>query len=61
MSEHKRKVRIVDCHDNSKWYNDRIGEVFEVCYWGMEEVYVKTGDSYNTGNFINAHDLEMDS
>ena len=54
-----KTVKIVDCEDRSLWYSDKVGQEFRVEYWGKEEVYVKTGDSYNTGNFIRAHDLEM--
>ena len=53
------KVKVVECKDKTLWYNDKIGEVFQVGYWGRGEVYVKTGDSYNTGNFIQAEDLEI--
>ena len=53
------KVKIVDCHDSKRWYADKIGEEFHVSYWGKGEVYVKTQDSYNTGNFILAKDLEV--
>ena len=53
------KIRVVDCRDNSLWYRNKVGEVYSVEYWGQGEAYVKTGDSYNTGNFIQVEDLEI--
>ena len=53
------KVRITDCHDKSLWYQNRVGEIFEVSYWTNREVYVKTHDSYNTGNFIQIDNVEL--
>ena len=47
-----KKVRIVDCDDDRKWYQKRVGEIFDALYFTDKEVYVKTNDSYNTGNFI---------
>ena len=53
-----RKIRIVDCDDDRKWYQKRIGEIFDALYFTDKEVYVKTNDSYDTGNFISNENYE---
>lgn len=48
-----RKYALVErCSDDSYWYADKIGQVFPLVSYGDTESYVKTGDSYNTGNYI---------
>lgn len=59
MYKDTNKIKIKDCHDDSLWYRNKVGEVYSVEYWGKGEVYVKTGDSYNTGNFVQSEDLEI--
>ena len=59
MDINKSKIRVISCGDESLWYNDKIGQEFVVSYWGTSEVYVKTGDYYNTGNFVRSEDLEV--
>lgn len=55
------KVKIVSCDDPLKWYAQKIGQSFPVVSWGDVETYVKTHDSYNTGNFISNCDFEVEN
>lgn len=41
------------------WYEQAVGQVFEVIYETPSEYYVKTGDSMNTGNFIQKSDAKV--
>ena len=52
------KVKVSDCKDNTLWYSDKIGQSFEVVYCTESEIYVRTEDSYNTGNFISNENIE---
>ena len=54
------KAKIVSCDDSRKWYSHKIGQSFPVVSCGDIETYVKTHDSYNTGNFISNCDLEIE-
>ena len=54
----KVKVKVKDCHDPSLWYSDKIGMSFDLVYCTEREVYVRTEDSYNTGNFICNENIE---
>jgi hypothetical protein len=53
-------VKIISCDDSRKWYAHKIGQSFPVVSWGDVETYVRTYDSYNTGNFISNSDLEIE-
>ena len=50
------RVRINKCNDSLLWYNNRIGEIFNVLYITKEpkdfSLWVRTGGMYNTKNFI---------
>lgn len=59
------KVRITSCSDSSLWYNARIGEVFNVIGVDFHETtaevtffWVRTGDEWNTSNWIHRKDAE---
>ena len=53
------KVKVIKEPVASRvWYERHIGEVFEVLYETDQEFYVKTGDEYNTGNFIQKSDAQ---
>jgi hypothetical protein len=41
------------------WYEHAVGQVFEVIYETQQEYYVRTGDSMNTGNFIQKSDAKV--
>ena len=51
------KVKIVKCSDSRFWYNDKIGEIFQVrridndCVWVRPET-----DHYSGWNFIKNED-----
>ena len=55
--EYEMKVRIVKCSDSRFWYNDKIGEIFQVrridndCVWVRPEI-----DHYSGWNFIKNED-----
>jgi hypothetical protein len=54
------KYALVErCSDETYWYADKIGQVFPLVRYGEIESYVKTGDSYNTGNYIQNADWEL--
>lgn len=53
------KVKVIRKPSASRvWYERHVGEVFEVLYETDQEFYVKTGDEYNTGNFIQKSDAQ---
>lgn len=41
------------------WYEHAVGQVFEVLYETEREYFVKTGDEFNTGNFIQKTDAKV--
>ncbi len=58
-------VRVLKCsHDTRVWYNFRIGEIFNVYrkeydyVTGITYIWVRTGDEYNTLNWIDEDDVE---
>lgn len=63
------RIRINKATDTSAWYNNRVGESFTVERFEQnrdpsqgipEDVYwVRTGDAYNTLNYIRASDAEV--
>lgn len=57
------KIRIKDSKDTLYWYSDRIGETFNVVRVekidGVVYYWVKTGDKYNTLNFVLDSDAEI--
>ena len=46
------------------WYNTKIGEVFDVQFiqqegsYGVVYLWVRTGDAYNTLNWVDEKDVE---
>jgi hypothetical protein len=52
-------ARVDKCSDNFYWYADKIGEYFPIQYFGATETYVRTLDSYNTGNYIQNDDYTV--
>ena len=52
------KIQIKSCSDALFWYNKRIGEVFEI-YRIVDEYWVRTGDYYNTTNFVLFKDADV--
>jgi len=54
------KYALVErCSNETYWYADKIGQVFPLVSYGEIESYVKTGDSYNTGNYIQNEDWDL--
>ena len=41
------------------WYEHAVGQMFDVVYETQQEYYVRTGDSMNTGNFIQKSDAKV--
>lgn len=52
-------ARVDKCSDSSYWYADKIGKFFTIERFGQEETYVRTLDSYNTGNYIQNDDYTV--
>lgn len=58
------QIKIVDCFDTSMWYNKHIGKRFKVfakeydCLRDRYILWVRTGDDWNTSNWINEKDIE---
>lgn len=56
------KIRVVKASDAFYWYASKIGQEFEVEYLtkdsGVAYCWVRSGDSYNTINFIKADDCD---
>ena len=59
MSNVRKYALVERCSDDSYWYADKIGQVFPLVSYGDTESYVKTGDSYNTGNYIQNKDWDL--
>lgn len=62
--QNKQKIKILRCKDGMLWYNTRIGEVFDVQFiqqegsYGVVYLWVRTGDAYNTLNWVDEKDVE---
>ena len=62
--QNKQKIKILRCKDGMIWYNTRIGEVFDVQFiqqegsCGVVYLWVRTGDAYNTLNWVDEKDVE---
>ena len=50
---------VTDCSNSTYWYADKIGQEFPLVRKGDVESYVKTFDSYNTGNYIQNQDWDL--
>ena len=50
---------IERCSDASYWYSDKVGQMFPLVRFGNTESYVRTGDSYDTGNYIQNVDWKL--
>ena len=50
---------IERCSDASYWYSDKVGQMFPLVRFGDTESYVRTGDSYDTGNYIQNVDFKL--
>lgn len=59
MSEFRQYALVERCSDPTYWYADKIGQEFPLVSKGDIESYVKTGDSYNTGNYIQNTDWDL--
>ena len=59
MSKAIEYAMVESCSDPKYWYADKIGQVFPIVSYGESESYVKTGDSYNTGNYIQNKDWDL--
>jgi len=52
-------ARVDKCTKRDTWYKDKIGEFFPIERFGQDETYVRTLDSYNTGNYIQNDDYTV--
>ena len=58
------KIKIVHCSDPRLWYNDRLNEIFTLVdvEWNKNSevtfFWVRTGDEWNTSNWIHQTDAE---
>lgn len=52
MRKANEYARVDVCADPHRWYSDKIGHVFPIVRLGPTETYVRTGDEWDTGNFI---------
>lgn len=59
MSTLRKYALIERCSDETYWYSGKVGELFPLVRIGEQESYVKTGDSYNTGNYIQNKDWDL--
>ena len=64
QSDRVVEIKIVRCSDSKLWYNDRLNEIFtlvDVEFGKNSEVnffWVRTGDEWNTSNWIHRTDAE---
>jgi hypothetical protein len=54
-------IQIKQCRDHLLWYSSRIGEVFKIVKVDhIEDMYwVRTGDAWNTLNFVYSVDCDL--
>ena len=64
QNDREVKIKIVRCSDTRLWYNDRINEIFTLVDVEMNKnsevafFWVRTGDEWNTSNWIHRTDAE---
>lgn len=49
-------VMIRSCVDSSMWYRDKVGQTFRIIGSDSDGIWVRTGDEWNTSNFIRWED-----
>lgn len=53
------KIIILKCSDTLLWYNRKIGCTFDAGEVGNGIYWVRTGDEFNTLNYILAEDADQ--
>ncbi len=53
----KQKVKVTKCSDQSFWYKEKLGNVYQVRYIDKDEVIVTASDGYS--NIIKTQDCEF--